>query len=88
MNQLQHREKNATGVLKKTYKKPSLFLLPTPGFYLLTVAIALILFFIISGILEEFENLKPMYYKEIINELEALKINNLQILKVGKVYNF
>ncbi|MGI8670655.1 MAG: MBL fold metallo-hydrolase [Aridibacter sp.] len=34
------------------------------------------------------KNLKPMYHKEIIKELKALKINNLQILKVGKVYNF
>lgn len=34
------------------------------------------------------KNLKPIYYKEIISELESLKINNLQILKVNKVYKF
>lgn len=34
------------------------------------------------------KNLKPMYYKEIIAELESLKINNLQILEVNKVYKF
>ncbi|MDQ3634654.1 MAG: MBL fold metallo-hydrolase [Acidobacteriota bacterium] len=34
------------------------------------------------------KNLKPMYHKEIIKELESLKINNLQILEVNKVYKF
>ena len=33
-------------------------------------------------------NLKPMYREKIISELNALKIKNLQILEVGRVYNF
>lgn len=33
-------------------------------------------------------NLKPMYRDEIIQELEALNISNLNVLDVGKVYDF
>jgi cAMP phosphodiesterase len=33
-------------------------------------------------------NLKPMYQEEIIGELEKLNIKNLQILDVGKIYEF
>ncbi len=34
------------------------------------------------------KNLKPMYYKEIKEELKSLNIRNLHILKVNKIYNF
>lgn len=47
-------------------------MLPTPGFYLLTVAIALILFFIISGILEEFGDKSPWIYAGIFSSLILL----------------
>jgi cAMP phosphodiesterase len=33
-------------------------------------------------------NLKPMYRENIINELNDLNINNLQVLEIGKVYEF
>jgi ribonuclease BN (tRNA processing enzyme) len=33
-------------------------------------------------------NLKPMYRKEIVAQLENLHIENLQILEVGKIYNW
>jgi ribonuclease BN (tRNA processing enzyme) len=33
-------------------------------------------------------NLKPMYREEIIAQLENLQIENLQVLQVGKVYNW
>lgn len=33
-------------------------------------------------------NLKPMYREQIIRQLEELKIENLEILEVGKVYNW
>lgn len=33
-------------------------------------------------------NLKPMYREQIVRELEELKIENLQVLEVGKVYDF
>lgn len=33
-------------------------------------------------------NLKPMYRERIIEQLEKLKIENLNILEVGKVYNW
>lgn len=33
-------------------------------------------------------NLKPMYCEQIVEELNELKIENLEILKVGKVYEF
>lgn len=33
-------------------------------------------------------NLKPMYREKIVEELNALKINNLRVLEVGKVYDF
>lgn len=33
-------------------------------------------------------NLKPVYRKQIVRELNDLKIENLQILEVGKNYNF
>ena len=33
-------------------------------------------------------NLKPMYRERIISELNYLSINNLQVLEVGKVYEF
>lgn len=33
-------------------------------------------------------NLKPMYREQIIKELEELEIENLEIMKIGKVYNF
>jgi ribonuclease BN (tRNA processing enzyme) len=32
-------------------------------------------------------NLKPMYREEIVRELEDLKINNLRVLEVGKIYD-
>lgn len=33
-------------------------------------------------------NIKPMYYEQIIKELDELQIENLHILEVGKVYDF
>lgn len=33
-------------------------------------------------------NLKPMYRTQIVNELKELKIKNLEVLEVGKVYEF
>lgn len=33
-------------------------------------------------------NLKPMYREKIIEELNGLRINNLQVLDVGRVYDF
>ncbi len=33
-------------------------------------------------------NLKPMYRDEIIQELEALEIENLRVLEVGKIYEW
>lgn len=33
-------------------------------------------------------NLKPMYYQQIKCELEILKIKNLEVLQVGRVYEF
>ncbi len=33
-------------------------------------------------------NLKPMYRKQIVSELQDLKIKNLHILEVGRVYDF
>jgi ribonuclease BN (tRNA processing enzyme) len=33
-------------------------------------------------------NLKPMYREKIVGELEALQIENLQVLEVGKIYTF
>ena len=33
-------------------------------------------------------NLKPMYRNQIIKQLEKLQIENLNILEVGKVYEF
>jgi ribonuclease BN (tRNA processing enzyme) len=33
-------------------------------------------------------NLKPMYREQIVDELETLKIPNLMVLEVGKVYEF
>lgn len=33
-------------------------------------------------------NLKPMYHERIIEEINELKIDNLEVLKVGSVYDF
>ncbi len=33
-------------------------------------------------------NLKPMYRRQIIEQIESLHVKNLQILEVGKVYDF
>lgn len=33
-------------------------------------------------------NIKPMYHDEVVSELEALNIENLRVLKVGKIYEF
>jgi ribonuclease BN (tRNA processing enzyme) len=33
-------------------------------------------------------NLKPMYYEKVIAELRAAKIPNLEILEVGRIYEF
>lgn len=33
-------------------------------------------------------NLKPMFREKVIREIEALRINNLEILEVGKVYEW
>ncbi len=32
-------------------------------------------------------NIKPMYFDEVVRQVKALKIKNLEILKVGRVYN-
>lgn len=32
-------------------------------------------------------NIKPMYFDEVVRQVETLKIKNLEILKVGRVYN-
>jgi cAMP phosphodiesterase len=33
-------------------------------------------------------NIKPMYREKVVSQLNSLNINNLQILEVGKVYEF
>ena len=33
-------------------------------------------------------NLKPMYRAEIVEQIRASEIENLEILEVGRVYNF
>lgn len=33
-------------------------------------------------------NIKPMYYETVLNQLQELKIENLHILEVGKIYEF
>ncbi len=33
-------------------------------------------------------NLKPMYREQIVEEIEKLKIDNLNVLEVGKIYNW
>ncbi len=33
-------------------------------------------------------NIKPMYYEEIIKDLSSMKLANLEVLEVGKIYNF
>lgn len=73
MNQLQHKSINKTDNLKKNYKKPSIFssllMLPTASFYFLTVAIALVLFFIVWGVLEEFGDKSPWIYAGIFSSI-------------------
>ncbi|MDQ3634653.1 MAG: hypothetical protein M3405_09120 [Acidobacteriota bacterium] len=76
MNQLQHKGINKTDNLKKNYKKPSIFssllMLPTASFYFLTVAIALVLFFIVWGVLEEFGDKSPWIYAGIFSSIILL----------------
>ncbi len=76
MNHLQHRQGNKTVNLQPDYKKPGIFssllMLPNAGFYLLVIAIALILFFINWGILEEFGDQSPWIYSGIISSLILL----------------
>ncbi len=33
-------------------------------------------------------NIKPMYFREVVGQIEELQIENLQILRVGKVYKW